>query len=118
MTQEKNQEKLKLPEHPLGESRPWIKLWVAPWLDGTTRDEMSGSQRAFWVDLLAPAARSRIAGVISPGQVNEKTPGYPTPRTWRVTRRHPELPWVKIGRHVFYAERDVEALISACRVKP
>ncbi len=66
-----------LPENPLGESRPWIKLWVAPWLDGTTRYEMSGSQRAFWVDLLAQAARSRTAGVISPGQVNGKILGYP-----------------------------------------
>ena len=80
MTQEKNQEKPKLPEHPLGESRPWIKLWVAPWLDGTTRYEMSGSQRAFWIDLLAQGARSRIAGVISPGQVNGKVLGYPL--TW------------------------------------
>lgn len=67
----------KLPENPLGESRPWIKLWVAPWLDGTTRWEMSGSQRAFWVDLLAQAGRSRIAGVISPGQVKGKLLGYP-----------------------------------------
>ena len=67
----------KLPENPLGESRPWIKLWVAPWLDGTTRYEMSGSQRAFWVDLLALAARSRIAGTISPGQMNGKILGYP-----------------------------------------
>ena len=38
---------------------------------------MSGSQRAFWVDLLAQAARSRIAGIISPGQVNGKVLGYP-----------------------------------------
>ncbi len=67
----------KLRENPLGESRPWIKLWVAPWLDGTTRYEMSGSQRAFWVDLLAQGARSRNAGVISPGQVKEKLLGYP-----------------------------------------
>ena len=67
----------KSPEDPLGESRPWIKLWVAPWLDGTTRYEMSGSQRAFWVDLLAQGARSRTAGVISPGQVNGKILGYP-----------------------------------------
>jgi hypothetical protein len=80
MTQEKNEEKLKLPVHPLGENRPWIKLWVAPWLDGTTRYEMSGSQRAFWIDLLAQGARSRIAGVISPGQVNGKLLGYPL--TW------------------------------------
>ncbi len=66
-----------LPKTPLGESRPWIKLWVTPWLDGTTRYEMSGSQRAFWVDLLALAARSRIAGTISPGQLNGKVLGYP-----------------------------------------
>jgi hypothetical protein len=67
----------KLPKNPLGESRPWIKLWVTPWLDGTTRYEMSGSQRAFWVDLLAQAGRSRIAGIISPGQVNGRLLGYP-----------------------------------------
>jgi hypothetical protein len=75
----KNPEKLTLPVsvNPQGESRPWIKLWIGPWLDGTTRYEMSGSQRAFWVDLLAQAGRSRFPGVISPGESNGKILGYP-----------------------------------------
>jgi hypothetical protein len=63
--------------NPIGQSWQWIKLWVNPWLDGTTRFEMSGSQRAFWVDLLAEAGRSRFPGIVCPGTVNEKILGYP-----------------------------------------
>jgi hypothetical protein len=76
MTPEKLKPK-KLTKHPLGGSRDWIKLWIAPWLDGTTRYELGGSQRAFWTDLLALGGRSRTAGVISPGQVNGRILGYP-----------------------------------------
>ncbi len=32
---------------------------------------------------------------------------------WRSTKRYP-LPWVKIGRRVFYRRRDVEAFIASC----
>ena len=38
--------------NPMGAQRKWIKLWVDPWLDGTTRYMNTGSERAFWVDLL------------------------------------------------------------------
>ncbi len=39
-----------------------------------------------------------------------------TLRTWRATGRHLELPYIKLGSRVFYAERDIEAFISGCRV--
>ena len=48
--------------------RSWVKLWVNEWLDGTTRYEMSDAQRAFWIDLLAMAGRSRYLGVICAGK--------------------------------------------------
>jgi hypothetical protein len=57
--------------------RSWVKLWVNEWLDGTTRFEMTDSQRAFWVDLLAMAGRSRFPGIICAGQINGKFIGYP-----------------------------------------
>lgn len=57
--------------------RSWVKLWVNEWLDGTTRFEMSDAQRAFWIDLLAMAGRSRMPGVICAGQVGERFIGYP-----------------------------------------
>lgn len=59
-------------------SRNWVKLWVNEWLDGTTRLEMTGAQRAFWADLLTLAGRSRIPGVICSGQEpNGNLIGYP-----------------------------------------
>lgn len=58
-------------------SRSWLKLWVGEWLDGTTRYEMSGAQRAFWVDLLAMAGRSRCSGIVCAGQDGERFVGYP-----------------------------------------
>jgi hypothetical protein len=58
-------------------SRTWIKLWVNSWLDGTTRYEMSGAQRAFWIDLLALAGRSRCDGIICAGRNGERFTGYP-----------------------------------------
>lgn len=57
--------------------RSWVKLWVNEWLDGTTRFEMSDAQRAFWVDLLAMAGRSRFPGIICAGQINGRFIGYP-----------------------------------------
>lgn len=32
---------------------------------------------------------------------------------WRATKRYP-LPWIKIGRRVFYRRRDVETFIENC----
>jgi len=57
--------------------RTWIKLWVGDWLEGTTRYQMSDAQRAFWVDLLAMAGRSRFGGVVCSGKDGEKWIGYP-----------------------------------------
>lgn len=60
--------------------RSWIKLWVPEWLDGTSRYEMSGGQRAFWVDLLTLAGRSRIPGVVCAGEDPNNLFGYPLDR--------------------------------------
>lgn len=58
--------------------RTWVKLWVNEWLDGTTRFEMTDSQRAFWIDLLAMAGRSRFPGIVCAGKTPEgKLIGYP-----------------------------------------
>jgi hypothetical protein len=58
--------------------RSWVKLWVNEWLDGTTRFEMTDVQRAFWVDLLAMAGRSRFPGRICAGTTPDGTfIGYP-----------------------------------------
>jgi hypothetical protein len=57
--------------------RSWVKLWVNEWLDGTTRFEMSDAQRAFWIDLLALAGRSRFPGRICAGEVDGSYIGYP-----------------------------------------
>jgi hypothetical protein len=63
--------------NPATGSRKWIKLWVEPWLDGTTRYQMTDAQRAFWVDLLAMAGRGRIAGVVCAGKDGDTLIGYP-----------------------------------------
>src|SRR2546423_5146581 len=60
--------------------RSWIKLWVPEWLDGTSRYEMSGGQRAFWVDLLTLAGRSRIPGIVCAGENPNNLFGYPLDR--------------------------------------
>jgi hypothetical protein len=57
--------------------RSWVKLWTNEWLDGTTRYQMSDAQRAFWVDLLAMAGRSRFPGVICAGLDGQNFVGYP-----------------------------------------
>lgn len=57
--------------------RPWVKLWVNDWLEGTTRFQMSDAQRAFWIDLLAMAGRSRFGGVVCAGKDGEVWIGYP-----------------------------------------
>lgn len=60
--------------------RSWVKLWVGEWLDGTTRYEMTGAQRAFWIDLLTLAGRSRVPGVICANSENAGFFGYPLAR--------------------------------------
>jgi hypothetical protein len=57
--------------------RQWVKLWVNEWLEGTTRIEMSDAQRAFWVDLLALAGRSRFPGKVCSGMIDGQIAGYP-----------------------------------------
>jgi hypothetical protein len=57
--------------------RPWIKLWVGDWLDGTTRFQTSDAQRAFWIDLLAMAGRGRIGGIVCSGKDGDTLIGYP-----------------------------------------
>ena len=69
-----------LPEPYKSKGRSWIKLWVPEWLDGTTRYEMSGAQRAFWVDLLTMAGRSRIPGYVCAGDNKGQLFGYPLAR--------------------------------------
>lgn len=57
--------------------RAWVKLWVNDWLEGTTRYQMIDAQRAFWIDLLAMAGRSRFGGVVCSGKDGERYVGYP-----------------------------------------
>lgn len=57
--------------------RPWVKLWVNDWLEGTTRYQMTDAQRAFWIDLLAMAGRSRFGGVVCAGKDGDVWVGYP-----------------------------------------
>jgi len=60
--------------------RKWIKLWTTEWLDGTTRYQTSGAQRAFWVDLMAMAGASRFPGIICAGKDGDAFVGYPIRR--------------------------------------
>ncbi|HXP69663.1 MAG TPA: hypothetical protein VOA88_10310 [Candidatus Dormibacteraeota bacterium] len=58
--------------------RTWIKLYAEDWLDGTTRYQMNGAQRAFWVDLMAMAGRGRVGGIVCAGlDPGNKLIGYP-----------------------------------------
>lgn len=57
--------------------RKWIKVWTEEWLEGTTRYQMTDAQRAFWMDLLAMAGRSRIDGIVCSGQDGDTIVGYP-----------------------------------------
>lgn len=57
--------------------RTWVKLYVQPWLDGTTRYQMSDAQRAFWIDLLAMAGGGRVGGIVCSGKDGNRLIGYP-----------------------------------------
>jgi hypothetical protein len=58
--------------------RTWVKLYAEDWLDGTTRYQMNGAQRAFWIDLLAMAGRGRVGGIVCAGRdPGNKLIGYP-----------------------------------------
>lgn len=64
----------------VSKGRSWVKLWVPEWLDGTSRYEMTSGQRAFWVDLLALAGRSRIPGFVCASDDPDALSGYPISR--------------------------------------
>ena len=65
---------------PIYGKRSWVKLWTTEWLDGTTRYTMTDAQRAFWIDLLAMAGRSRVPGIICAGLDGDSLVGYPLNR--------------------------------------
>jgi len=58
--------------------RTWVRLWVGPWLTGSTRFELSSAERAVWIDMIALAGDSRYGGVVASGQHEDGTfEGYP-----------------------------------------
>jgi hypothetical protein len=65
------------PMKPTVGQRTWFKVFVNDWLEGTTRYQMSDAQRAFWIDLLAMAGRSRFGGIVCSGKDGEQLIGYP-----------------------------------------
>lgn len=42
----------------------WVKIWTEEWLDGSIREQLTGAERALWVDLLVMAGRSRNPGIV------------------------------------------------------
>jgi hypothetical protein len=62
---------------PFFSSRKWIKVWINEWREGTLRWQATDSQRAFWIDLLALAGRSRYPGIVCAGMEGDKVVGYP-----------------------------------------
>jgi hypothetical protein len=63
---------------PFFSSRKWIKVWINEWREGTLRWQATDFQRAFWIDLLALAGRSRYPGIVCAGKDADKVVGYPT----------------------------------------
>lgn len=53
----------------------WIRIWPHAWFDSSMRVELTNEERAFWVDMLARAGKSRIPGVICSDP--EGKVGYP-----------------------------------------
>jgi hypothetical protein len=47
--------------------RNWVKLWTHEWLRGTSRFELTPSQRSAFVDLLAMAGDSKVPGKVCAG---------------------------------------------------
>jgi hypothetical protein len=70
--------------------RAWFKIWVDPWLDGSTRDELTREERASWIDLLALATRSRYPGIIAAGKAKRGYIGYPLERVAAMVGIEPE----------------------------
>jgi hypothetical protein len=55
----------------------WIRIWPHAWFDSSMRVELTNAERAFWVDVIALAGKSRIPGVICSDP--EGKVGYPLP---------------------------------------
>src|SRR5574337_320399 len=55
----------------------WIRIWPHAWLDSSMRVELTNEERAFWVDLLALAGKSRTPGGIASGHDDSGEIGYP-----------------------------------------
>ena len=55
----------------------WIRIWPHAWFDSSMRVELTNEERAFWVDLIALAGKSRIPGVICSDPDGKV--GYPLP---------------------------------------
>jgi hypothetical protein len=64
------------PRHKVGR-RTWIKVYCEEMLDGTSRFQFTGEQRAMWIDLLLLAGRSRYPGVVCAGETNGVFTPYP-----------------------------------------
>ncbi len=82
--------------------RKWIKLWTTEWLDGTTRYQMTGAQRAFWVDLIAIAGASPLSGRDLRWEGRRRLRGVsPEPITGahsRANRRHRDTRTIRADR--------------------
>jgi len=55
----------------------WIRIWPHAWFDSSMRVELTNAERAFWVDVIALAGKSRIPGVICSDPDGKI--GYPLP---------------------------------------
>ena len=55
----------------------WIRIWPHAWFDSSMRVELTNEERAFWVDIIALAGKSRIPGVICSDP--DGLTGYPLP---------------------------------------
>lgn len=80
--------------------RAWFKVWVDPWLDGSTRDELTHEERAWWIDVLALATRSRFPGVIATGRARRGYVGYPLERLAGMLNIEPETLGTFLGKCV------------------
>ena len=76
--EKKDEKEEKEVKHETNNRTPHLgKLYAEDWLDGTTRYQMTGDQRAFWIDLLAMAGRGRVGGIVCAGRDGDKLIGYP-----------------------------------------
>ena len=55
----------------------WIRIWPHAWFDSSMRVELTNEERAFWIDIIALAGKSRVPGIICSGQDEGGRIGYP-----------------------------------------